>query len=146
MKKKRRTPKIEELFSRCPHVATSIFEYLDKKDLNHCLLVNKTWNNFIRNERFTWYKVIEIYLGNKMEMPESWKKALKRTPFKMIKEIALAVHKFFAKSNELLSICDIFHDVIILPCTWSPLHIAANGCSVEAFKYISGNCILKFMF
>ena len=46
-------------------------------------------------ERLLWVEIIQKYVGNIEEFPDTWEKLIDKTPLEVVKDLALAVHQFF---------------------------------------------------
>ena len=46
-------------------------------------------------ERLLWVEIIQKYVGNIEEFPDTWEKLIDKTPIEVVKDLALAVHQFF---------------------------------------------------
>ena len=69
-----------------------IFEELDDKSLTNCKTASKSWCDFIDHKKFPFIRKIQ-------ELRKTWKISkihwviiVIRTPFEIVKELAIAVH------------------------------------------------------
>ena len=46
-------------------------------------------------ERLLWVEIIQKYVGNIEEFPDTWEILVDKTPIEVVKDLALAVHQFF---------------------------------------------------
>ena len=53
-------------------------------------------------ERLLWVEIIQKYVGNIEEFPDTWEKLVDKTPIEVVKDLALAVHQFFTSSQSRL--------------------------------------------
>ena len=77
-------------------------------------------------ERLLWIEIVQKYVGNIEDSPDTWGKVVDdKTSLEIVKEIALAVHQFFTfrQSRQQYQ--------------WNPLHIVAERGNLELSKYIS---------
>ena len=59
-----------------------------------------TWEEKCKHkEKFFWIKIISKNNGNFEEFQESWEKVISRTPVRIVKQLALAVCKFFEEND-----------------------------------------------
>ena len=72
-----------------------IFEELDDKSLTNCKIASKSWCDFIKNNKFPFIRKILEYRRNMEEFKIHWNKVVIKTPFEIVKELAIAVHQCF---------------------------------------------------
>ena len=111
---------------RFPILIQDIFEELDDRSLTNCKIASKSWCNFIENNKFSFIRRILEYRRNKEEFKIHWNKVVIRTPFEIVKELAIAVHQCFRWSITFKG----------GKKQWSPLHIAAERGNLQLCKYI----------
>ena len=126
---------MEEICLRFPTVSILIFRNLDNRSLVTCRLVNKQWMGFIDNTKTIWirmiYKCIATENGNIVNQhEEEWTKVFRKTPVRIIKEMAISVckYQFHVPFNFTKS---------------SPLHIAVLTENLDIFRYLLQNAINK---
>ena len=102
---------------RFPILIQDIFEELDDRSLTNCKIASKSWCNFIENNKFSFIRRILEYRRNKEEFKIHWNKVVIRTPFEIVKELAIAVHQCLRRSITFKG----------GKKQWSPIHIAAKG-------------------
>ena len=126
---------MEEICLRFPTVSILIFKNLDNRSLVACRLVNKQWMSFIDNTKTIWirmiYKCIAIEKNNIVNQhEEEWTKVFKKTPVRIIKEMAISVCKnnFNTPFNYKKS---------------SPLHVAVLTENLDILQYLLQNSINK---
>ena len=118
-----KTPFLDEMMLRFPHIVQDVFEELDNKSLTHCRNVSRVCCDFIDNEKF--YSVRKIQGCVRMtEFQLQWNKVLKNIPTQVAKEIFVTVEDFFQ------------YDWYRKKLQWSPLHIAAEQGQLELCKFI----------
>ena len=86
---------MDTMILRIPYIAQLIFVEVDDKTLANCKTVSETWVSFIGMKKNEWLRIILKYAGNMTEFADHWKLLLRRTPVKIVKEIALTVEDFF---------------------------------------------------
>ena len=118
---------METLCYRFPHVASMILKDLDDQSLIKSMEANRELNNFLRNDRIYWIRVLAHYNTNFMQFKDPWRRSVHQVPAVKIKELAIAAQNFFEKPARL-------------DFQWSPLHIVANKGSFELYQYISRKC------
>ena len=113
---------MEIIFKRFPLIRQRVFRYLDNQSLTRIIEAKRGFAEFLKIERFFWIRIIKKYDRNFEGVEDSWKEVLHRTPIDVIKQLALAVEKFFnSYSSE--------HQV-------SPLHIVAKKGTLNLFQYV----------
>ena len=101
---------------RFPILIQDIFEELDDRSLTNCKIASKSWCEFIDDNKFPFIRKIREYRRNMEEFKIHWNKVVIRTPFEIVKELAIAVHQCFRWSITFKG----------GKKQWSPLHIAAE--------------------
>ena len=120
-----KTPFLDEMMLRFPHIVQDVLEELDNKSLTNCRNVSRIFCHFIDNEKF--YSVRKIQGGVRMtEFQLQWDKVFKNIPTQVAKEISVTVEHFFQ------------YDWYRKKLQWSPLHIAAEQGQLELCKFIIG--------
>ena len=119
---------MKDLCYRFPHVASMILNGLDDQSLIQSMEAIREVDDFLRNDRIYWTRILANYKTNLQMFMDSWRKSLHRVPVLKIKELAIAAQDFFKHPKSRLNL------------QWSPLHIAANYGSLEFYKYISRKC------
>ena len=72
---------MDEAFLRFPHLSQQIFESLDLDSLERSLVVSKSWEKFISNQKFPWIRMI----CNKKTQKDLFKLLKKMTIMKLRK-------------------------------------------------------------
>ena len=125
---------ISEIMNRFPVLYQAILKELDNKSLRKCRKVNKEWQNFIDNERFVLFRKIQKYHSSMEEFYEQWKKVTQNASKETLRELSLAVYKFFQGppfryyDNELVKKRNEEQ--------WSPLHITVEQGNLELSTYV----------
>ena len=114
---------MEVFCNRFPLVAKNLLSYLEDTSLVNCKEANRELNNFIKNEKLVWLRIIRLYKGNIVGFEDSWKKAIEKDSVDNIKQLALAAQTFFKYEPRFLN-------------QWHPLFIAAAEGSLELCKHV----------
>ena len=101
-----------------------IFEELGDKSLINGKIASKSWCDFIKNNKFPFIRKILEYRRNMEEFKIHWNKVVLRTPFEIVKELAIAVHQCFRWSITFQG----------GKKQWSPLHIATERGNLQLCK------------
>jgi ankyrin repeat protein len=115
---------MEDLCKRFPHLGALIFANLDDQTFTKCKEANKEISQFFNGERFCWIRIIRHYHDNFETFQESWKEAINKTSVENVKQLAVAVQKFF-KLHPVSS-----HKKV------APLHIAAEQENLPLCEHI----------
>ena len=115
---------IDIMIARFPHVVTDIFKELDNETLTTCRNVSRIWCDTLDSDKRYWIRIIQRYCKDMKYSYPSWKKALKNTPIKYVKELSVCTRQFFKDDFN-----SRFHH-------WSPLQIVADQGNLELCKYI----------
>ena len=116
---------LEDFCFECPLVGGMILEKIDNQSLISCKKVNRQMHVFLENE--IWIRTIRDHLQNFQEFQEfqdQWKIIIKKTPAKILKELATVILNFFSIHPQNYGY------------QWAPIHIAAQQGSLKLFKYI----------
>ena len=115
---------MEDLCKRFPHLGELIFANLDDQSFTKCKEASKEISQFFDQERFFWIRIIRNYRDSFMTFQESWKEVIAKTPVENVKQLAVAVQKFFT----LYSVT--CHKQL------APLHIAAEQENLSLCEHI----------
>ena len=113
---------MEGIFAKIPDIGEKIFKEMDNHSLVKCKEVQRSWYNFINEEKVLWFRMIQNYVGDNNEFLLAWKKVLKRAPIDFVSHLAIATHKFNA-----------IHQLQFYN---SPIHVAASDGSVDLYEQI----------
>ena len=125
---------MENLLQRFPHLAKRIFDQLDDRRLNRCKEISGEVLEFLENERFFWIRIIVKYKGKIKDFPKLWKQVFHKTPVEKVKQIAIAISRFF-QHDHLYS----YHLVIRRgwrPEQWSLIVISAHHDDWALIQFI----------
>jgi hypothetical protein len=114
---------IEVFCNRFPLVTNNLLDKLDNTTFLRCKEANRDLNNFIKNEKRVWLRIIRLYKGNIIGFEDSWKKTTEKNSVDNIKQLALATQFFFKKDYRFKN-------------QWHPLFIAAAEGSYELCKHV----------
>ena len=132
---------MENLLRRFPHLAKRIFDQLDDRRLNRCKEISGEVLEFLENERFFWIRIIVKYKRQIKDFPKVWKQVFDKTPVEKVKQIAIAISRFF-QHDHLYS----YHLVIRRcwrPEQWSLIVISAHHDDLALIQFIVGKIKLK---
>jgi hypothetical protein len=101
-----------------------IFEELDDKSLTNCKIASKSWCDFIEDKKFHLSEKFNSSGKTWKNSKTHWVKLVIKTPFEIVKELAIAVHQCFRWSITFKG----------GKKQWSPLHIAAEGGNLQLCK------------
>ena len=63
---------MENFLLRFPGVAEEIFKQLDNQTLTKCKEVDRTWRNFLDQNKLMWTRMIQKYQKNHVQFKENW--------------------------------------------------------------------------
>ena len=93
---------MKTIFQRFPDICCDIFDQLDNQNLAKSKEVSVSWCSFINSEKFWWIRMIQKYGHEDInENLGIWRKVINRTPFEIVKKLAIAVQQFF-KLNPMM--------------------------------------------
>ena len=105
-------------------IGKKILKNLDAKSLVQSKEASRGIDEFLENEKFYFISIIKNYNGYFEGFEKSWVEVIHRTPIQIIKQLAIAVQKYFKKDS---------NDNYV-----PPLAIAGDGdnIDIELCKYI----------
>ena len=86
---------MEDLTKRVPLINQLILKNIDKKSRVNFKQTSRGVNQVLEKEKIYWILKMNKYHGNFREFKESWKIVNSKTPVNDVKQLALAVGKFF---------------------------------------------------
>ena len=86
---------MENILQRFPHLAKRIFDQLDDRRLNRCKEISGEVLEFFENERFFWIRIVVKHRRKIKDFPKLWKQVFDKTPVEKVKQIAIAISRFF---------------------------------------------------
>jgi ankyrin repeat protein len=114
---------LEVFCNRFPLVTKNLLDLLDDTTWLSCKGANRDLNNFIKNEKIIWLRIIRLYKGNTIGFEDSWKQTIEKDSVNNIKQLALATQIFFKHEPRFLN-------------QWHPLFICAAEGSLELCKHV----------
>ena len=111
---------MESIFSKIPDLGEKIFKELDNQSLVKCKEIQRSWYNFMKEEKILWFRMIQNYLGDQNDFLTAWRKVLKQVPVDFVMHVAIATKKFNA--------------IYQLQSYNSPIHVAASDGNVDLYK------------
>ena len=88
---------IDGFILKFPDVARDIFKELNNESLTTCRSVSGLWCDYLDNQKFCWIRMIQRYRRNMEKAYQQWKKVLKNTPVRFVKEISVATRSIFQR-------------------------------------------------
>jgi ankyrin repeat protein len=128
---------MENLCKRFPHLAGAIFDQVDEPSLNICKEISGDVLEFLDNERFFWIRMIKKYQRRLKDFPKLWKPVVDKTSVEKLKEIAIAVSRFF-QVRHLYS-----HRLFVRRRKWSLIAISAHQGDLALLQFIVNKIKLK---
>ena len=86
---------MESIFSKIPDLGEKIFKELDNQSLVKCKEVQRSWYNFINEEKFQWLRMIQNYIGDNNEFKTAWRKVLKKAPVDFVTYVAISTQQYY---------------------------------------------------
>ena len=86
---------MEYLSKRFPLATQTVLNNLDDQSLTQIKEASREIEGFLNNERFYWIRIIRKHIKNFKGFEESWNEAIRKMPVDFIKQLAIAVQKFF---------------------------------------------------
>ena len=118
---------LNQVLYRFPSLGKKIFNQLDNQNLTKCKITAKSFNDFLKNDKVLWTRMIKKYNVNHLEFKDDWKKVMEKVPVEIVEELALAVEQFYTLRPHQTRL-DHQH---------SPHHIAAERGSLSLCKFIT---------
>jgi hypothetical protein len=88
--------RMESVFLKIPDLGEKIFKELDNQSLVECKEVQRSWYNFINEERVLWFRIIQNYISDDNAFLQAWRKVLTKSPVDFVTQVALATQQFNA--------------------------------------------------
>ena len=137
---------MENVCRRFPHLANRIFDQVDNKSLNNCKEISRDVLEHLNNERFFWIRIIKKYRGptrfrgRLKDFQEVWKPVIEKAPVEIVKQIAIAVSRFFEVNRDHL-----YYDYTDKHSTrtWPLIIISANHGDLALLQSIVNKIQLK---
>ena len=87
--------KMEEFFSRFPHLSDKIFANIDHASIEECRLVSKSWKSYLDHSKNIQIRLIQKNVDSFCCVEESWKDILKKSNSDIIEELFCAVKELY---------------------------------------------------
>ena len=118
---------MENIFSKIPDLGKKIFKELGNQSLVTCKEVQRSWYNFVNEEKVIWFRIIQNCICNDNEVIPIWSKVLTKAPVDFVIKVALATLQFEAKDEIQFHI--------------SPINVAACVGSVDLYKQMMAKLV-----
>ena len=125
---------MEEVLIRFPHLGDNIFQSLDSKSLIKCKEVKRTWKNFIKVDKCSYFRVIQWYTN--CSEPLMRKIAEESGGAIIILSIIREIYSNFAPGTKQ-------HHKYLRRWNMTPLHLAAESGQPGAYHLIMENVVNK---
>ena len=121
----------ENLMCRFPTLNEMIVNKLNNQDLAVLKQASQEISTVLNNSKAIWIRLIQSHVGNINKYPETWKLVVEKTPAPIVKDLAVAVRKFFKSHPDRIT---KRHG----PIGWqfSPLGIVTSQCDLQLCKHI----------
>ena len=86
---------MDKICIRFPSLIQRILHNLDNQSLTRCREASRKMEHYLSNERSYLIRIIKMYNEKFEGYEESWKEAIKKTPFDILKQLVDAVQQFF---------------------------------------------------
>ena len=87
--------KMEDFFSRFPHLSDKIFANIDHASIEECRLVSKSWKSYLDHSKHIQIRLIQKNVDSFCCVEESWKDILKKSNSDIIEELFCAVKELY---------------------------------------------------
>ena len=117
-------PQLDDIFGRFPALGVAIFSQLPDQNLVECYQVSKTWDNFVKNQKLPWIRMIKKQINHISEHPETWSRVVRKTAVEIVREVAISLQKFatsFLITNSKFQL--------------TPLHVVAGYGTLNIYKF-----------
>ena len=152
---------MEIFFTKFSHLTEKVFDQLDDKSLVNCRKVNKSWQNYLDNQKLLQIRIIKATISHFHEVGPAWTRVFDKATTKTIMDLGESVRKFYQKdpgltyhkgltplhvtagTGNLLTLLNIY-DKAIQKCPKDeegmiPLHYSAQNGHFEVCKFIMKN-------
>ena len=86
---------MEELFQRFPHLYEGIFNSLDNQSCSNCRIANKSWRNYLDQQKFFQIRNIKESIPKCHEIGEPWELIFRKAGIDILRKLVYAVRKSF---------------------------------------------------
>ena len=91
---------MEDLSKRVPMLNRLILNYIDDNTLVTFEKTSREIHQVLENDKRYWIRIIKKYNGNLTKFQGSWQNVISQTPVHIVKELAVAVQKFFTEQSK----------------------------------------------
>ena len=112
---------MEIIFAKIPDLGEKILKELDNQSLVKCKEVQRSWYNFVIEEKVLWVRMIQNNIGDENEFLTTWRKVLRKAPVDVVTHIAIATQLLPAKYKERVI---------------SPIHVAADDGDLDLYQWM----------
>ena len=112
--------RMESIFLKIPDLGEKILKELDNQSLVQSKEVQRSWNNFINEEKVLWIRIIQKCISDVDIYSIAWRKVLTKAPIEFVIHVALATQKYHAKYKTRVQ--------------YSPISVAASDGSLDFYK------------
>ena len=91
---------MEDFILRFPLVGRKIFNKLDDQDLTKVKTLTRFLNHHLGKDKSFWKRILKKYEWNHEKFKEAWKLVTKKVRNEEVKELAIAVEKFYSKRSK----------------------------------------------
>ena len=123
---------MEEVLIRFPHLGDNIFQNLESKSLIKCKEVKRTWKNFIKVDKCSYFRVIQWYTNCSESLMR--KIAEESGGAIIILSIIREIYSNFAPGTKQ-------HHKYLQKWNMTPLHLAAESGQPGAYNLIMENIV-----
>ena len=99
---------MDSVFVKIPDLGDKIIRELDNQSLVRCKEVQRSWYNFITEEKILWLRIIQNFIGDVKTFSKAWKKVLSKAPVDFVAQVAITTQQFHTKYRLLSQISPIY--------------------------------------
>ena len=132
---------MEDLCKRFPHLSENILSQVNDQSLNNCKEISSELLQCLERGRFFWIRMIKKYQKDLKDFPKFWKLVVDKTPAEIVKQVAIAVSRFFQLPHLYSDLSEL--DLKGKRCRWSLFAICANYGDMALLHYVIDQIKLK---
>lgn len=132
---------MEDLCKRFPHLSENILNQVNDQSLNNCKEISSELLQCLERGRFFWIRMIKKYQKDLKDFPKFWKPVVDKTPIEIVKQVAIAVSRFFQLPHLYSDLSEL--DLRGRRCRWSVFAICANYGDMALLHYVIDQIKLK---
>ena len=125
---------MEEVNLRFQHISEQIFNCLENESLDKCQEVCRSWNVFLKGQKFIQARIILETVKKTNKVGKSWIEVFKKCNTKTIMDLRIAVEQVYKELTPFMS----------RQFNFSPLHVAARFGQLVLFNDIQQKVENKF--